>query len=84
VGSIVALGVKFVGTLLMGALVIIPAVTAKNLSKNLTTYSLLSALFGIVSAVIGSFIAGAFALSTGPVVVLVSICFFLLSYFLKQ
>ena len=32
VGLAVALGVKFVGTLLMGALVIVPAVSAKNLT----------------------------------------------------
>lgn len=83
VGSIVAVGVKFVGTLLMGALVIIPAVTARNISKNFASYSVNSILFGIMSAVCGSLIANLFAISTGPTVVLVSIFFFLLTYFVK-
>ena len=34
---IVALGIKLVGTLLMGALTIIPASIAKNFSRNMTT-----------------------------------------------
>lgn len=84
VGLIVALGVKFLGTLLTGALVIIPAVTAKNMSKNMSSYHCLSIIFGIISASVGIVMAKIFNLSTGPIVVLVSIFFFILSNFFRK
>lgn len=84
VGSIVALGVKFVGTLLMGALVIVPAAAAKNVAKNIMSYQLLGILFGILSVVFGVLIAKFVGISSGPAVVLVSIAIFALSYLFKR
>jgi ABC-type Mn2+/Zn2+ transport system permease subunit len=84
VGTVVALGVKFVGTLLMGALVIIPAVSAKNISRGLNSYYFWSAFFGIISAVLGSLIATLYHISSGPIVVLTSIFFFLATYTFKS
>jgi len=83
VGAIVALGVKFVGTLLMGALVIVPAASAKNISRGLIGYYLLSVLFGVLSAVTGVIVARNFNIATGPAVVLVSIFIFVLTYLFK-
>ena len=45
VGVIVALGIKVAGALLTGALVIIPAAAAKNISSNFRDFSILSLLF---------------------------------------
>ncbi len=84
VGAVVALGVKFVGTLLTGALVIIPAAAAKNLSRSLTAYSLLSIFFGLASAVIGVLIARSTGVAPGPIVVLTSVTFFLVTLVLKS
>ena len=50
VATIVAIGIKDVGTLLVGAVVIVPAAAAKNVSSTLSRYSLLSAIFGLISA----------------------------------
>lgn len=83
VGMIVALGVKFVGTLLMGALVIVPAASAKNISGGIHRYHLLSALFGVVSALVGIVLSQALHTTVGPVVVLVSILIFIISYIFK-
>ncbi len=84
VGAVVALGVKFVGTLLMGALVIVPAASAKNISRGIKDYYIFSALFGFLSAVIGIILASIFHISSGPAVVLVSIFFFILTYIFKK
>jgi len=83
VGTIVALGVKFVGTLLTGALVIIPAASAKNLSSGLKSYYYLSIIFGIVSAVGGVFLAALFHVPSGPMVILAGITIFVISYLKK-
>lgn len=79
VALVVALGVKVVGTLLMGALVIIPAASAKNFSRTMQSYVFLSIVFGISSAGAGIFLAKFFNLSPGPMVVLAGVVPFLFS-----
>lgn len=83
VGLVVALGVKFVGTLLTGALVIVPAVAAKNLARSLGNFQLFASLIGLFSVVIGIFIANFLGIPSGPSVVLVSIAFFIISIIFK-
>ena len=53
VSIVVAISIQIVGTLLVGFLVIVPAIAAKNLSAYMKRYSLLSAFFGAVSGVAG-------------------------------
>ncbi len=84
VGAIVSLGVRFVGTLLMGALVIIPAASAKNISRNIQEYYLWSILFGVISSVVGILISARIDLPTGPIVVLTSIAIFIFTYLIKN
>ncbi|MCX6705740.1 MAG: metal ABC transporter permease [Candidatus Woesebacteria bacterium] len=84
VGFVVALGVKFVGTLLMGALVVVPAVAAKNLAKSIKSYQILGALLGVVSVVFGLVLSKYFNFSSGPIIVLVSIFIFIVSYIFKR
>lgn len=84
VAIVVALGVKVVGTLLMGALVVIPAISAKNLSTSFRTYGVISVIFGIISAVGGIVFASYANLPPGPMVVLTSAGIFLLSFFFRR
>jgi zinc transport system permease protein len=79
VAIIVALGIKAVGTLLTGALVIIPAISARNVTSSLSAYTWGSALLGLVSLLGGIFIASYFHLTSGPIVVLVSTVIFFIS-----
>ena len=85
IAIIVALGVKLVGGLLTAALVAIPAVTARNLSKNMRTYAFLAPFFGIVSAIFGillfKLVGG---LPAGPLIILVSAFLFLISLVFKK
>ena len=84
VGFVVALGVKFVGTLLMGALVVVPAVAAKNISRGIKSYQLLGTLLGVGSVVLGLLISNYLHIVPGPIIVLVSVSIFLLSYIFKK
>ncbi len=83
VGLAVALGVKFLGTLLTGAMIIVPAAVAKNISKNIKNFQIFSIIIAVVSSILGIILARYFGISTGPSVVLVSVIFFITSYFLK-
>jgi len=79
VSMIVALGIKAVGTLLTGALVIIPAITSRNLTSSLSAYTAGAAILGLVSLLGGIIISAYFHYSPGPVVVILSACLFFLS-----
>jgi len=84
VAVIVALGLKVVGTLLMGALVVIPAISAKNIAKNLQNYGLISLCLGAISAVGGIALSGMLNLPPGPTIVLTSAVLFLLTLLAKR
>lgn len=84
VSIIVALGLKVAGTLLMGALVIIPAAAAKNISINLSSYNKLGSFFGAISAIIGIYIANQYMLEPGPIVILTSGFIFLITLLFKK
>lgn len=75
----VALGVKMVGGLLTAALVAIPACTARNLSKNLSQYLFLATFFGIISAGLGILFFQLTKFPAGPLIILISSLFFLIS-----
>jgi ABC-type Mn2+/Zn2+ transport system permease subunit len=75
----VALGLRYLGVLLMGSLIIIPAATAKRLSRNLTTMLTLAALFGASTTIVGVVIANALHREAGPIIVIVSGALFFLA-----
>lgn len=77
VSLVVAIGIKIVGSLLVGFLVIVPAATAKNVSSSLFRYALLSSAFGVVSSVSGVLLSAYLELPSGPLVVLSGVAVFL-------
>lgn len=81
VALVVAVGIKFTGTLLVGALVIVPAAAAKNVSSNLHRYAELSGIIGIVSVLSGILISNITAIPAGPLIVISGTVIFLLTIF---
>jgi zinc transport system permease protein len=79
IAVIVALGVKMVGGLLTAALVAIPPAAARNFGRNLQQYAFGAAGIGMVSAVIGIVLFELTGFPAGPLIVLVSSAFFLLT-----
>ena len=84
IAVIVALGVKLVGGLLTAALVAIPAAAAKNLSKNMRNFTLLTPTFGIISTILGIFLFKLTSFPAGPLIILVSGIIFLISMIFKK
>ncbi len=76
VSAVVAVGIKEVGTLLVGAVVIVPAAAARNVSRSLSQFSLVSAIFGVISAVLGVMLSAYTGAPAGPIVVLVGAVMF--------
>jgi ABC-type Mn2+/Zn2+ transport system permease subunit len=84
IALIVALGVKVVGGLLTAAIVAIPAVTSRNLAKNLVQYKFLALSFGILSSAIGIFLSQLTLLPAGPLIIVSSAFLFVLSMIFKR
>jgi ABC-type Mn2+/Zn2+ transport system permease subunit len=82
VSVVVAVGIQIVGTLLVGFLVIVPAIAAKTLGSNMAKYAVLSSVFGAVAAFSGVLLWSVFGLGLpfpGPMVVFVGITIFAVS-----
>jgi ABC-type Mn2+/Zn2+ transport system permease subunit len=75
----ILLGLRFLGALLAGALIIIPAATSYQLTHQLRSFLLVSALLSALSVVAGLVLSRMYGLELGPAVVSVSAAFFAFS-----
>ena len=80
----VALGLRYLGALLMGSLVIIPAATAKRLARNLTEMLVLAAALAVAATIVGAAVASRLHRETGPIIVTVAALGFLASLLKRQ
>ena len=76
----VATGIKLVGTLLISALIIIPAATAKIFSFQIRTMAVWSMVFGLFSVLLGLIAVNFLASPPGPTIILVSSAIFFLTF----
>ncbi len=70
IAGIVMLSIRWVGILLINALLILPAAAARNLSENMREYHFFSVLFSLYSGVMGLFASYYTNVATGPVIVI--------------
>lgn len=81
---VVALGIKLVGTVLIGSLIVIPAAAAKNVAPNVRSLFGFAMLFGILSGVLGLLAAYALDVAAGPAIVVTATAIFGLSFLFKR
>lgn len=82
ISVIVALGLPMVGALLMSALLIAPAVAARQWVRSMSGMMLLAALIGSASGVIGAYLSATFdRIPTGPTIVFVCVVVALVSLY---
>ena len=75
---IVMLSIKWVGILIINALLILPAAAARNISENMREYHFFSILFSMFSGNLGLIISYYVNVATGPtIVILASIIYFI-------
>jgi len=80
----VVLAMKVVGIMLISALLILPAVTALQVSRSFLTTIIASCCFAIVSVIIGIFGSFILNLPTGATVVVVNFLLFVLAFVWKN
>ena len=74
---VVAISIKAVGVLLISAFVVIPACASRLVSRRFGSYVALAAALGAACAVLGLLLSAAFALPSGPCVVIAQLVGFL-------
>jgi len=84
IGLVVSLGVYLVGGLITAALIAIPSAIASNLSYNLKSYKIWAVLSGVASTIAGIAVNYFYHLPTGPSIIVVGACFFVLTVLIKR
>jgi ABC-type Mn2+/Zn2+ transport system permease subunit len=80
----VALGLRYLGVLLMGSLVIIPAATAKHLARSLDGMFAIAVAVAVSSTIAGEVLATLVHRPTGPVIIAIAAALFLASLLLRR
>lgn len=75
----IALGLRYLGVLLVGSLVIIPAATAKRLARNLHGMLIVSVVVSIASTTLGTWLSVVLHRPPGSMIVLAAATFFVFS-----
>jgi ABC-type Mn2+/Zn2+ transport system permease subunit len=84
IALVVALGIRVTGSLLVGALLIIPAASARNLSASLKEYIILSSFLGAVATLLGIVFYRILHFPAGPLIILISALLFVFSLVFKK
>ena len=76
----VMLSIRWVGLLLVNALLILPAASSRNISENMREYVIYSVVFSLFSGLLGLFISYFINIATGPVIVIVAAIIYFATY----
>jgi len=77
--AVIAIAIKFVGVVLVTALLIIPAASAQNIASSLVSMFWLSIVLSLVAVAGGMLVSAGLSIPSGPSIVLVGTAFFVLS-----
>lgn len=72
--------IKWVGILIINALLILPAASARNISENMREYHFFSVLFSMFSGVLGLIISYFVNVATGPAIVILASAIYFTTY----
>ena len=84
IAVIVMLTIKWVGLLLINALLILPAASSRNISKNMREYTLYAVLFSLFSGIAGLVLSFIFEVATGPTIVVISAVMFAVTFVFRR
>ena len=85
IAVIVTISIKWVGLLIINAMLILPAASSRNISSNMREYHLYSLLFSFFSGVTGLVVSYYANIPSGPmIVILASVVFFVTYCFQKK
>lgn len=84
VAVIVMVAIKWVGILIINSLLILPAASSRNISKNMRQYHFWAIIFAAVSGILGLVTSFYAKVATGPTIVIVASIIFFITYFMRK
>lgn len=84
IALIVMMSIKWVGILIINALLILPAASSRNISINMRQYHFYSIIFSIFSGVMGLIISYYSNIATGPTIVIIAAIIFFVTFIVKD
>ncbi len=84
VAVIVMLSIRWVGILIINALLILPAAAARNLASNSREYHLFSVMISVFSGVLGLILSYYLNVAAGPMLVMIAALFFFVTFLARR
>ena len=84
VAVVVMLAIRWVGLLLINAMLILPAAASRNVARSMRSYHLLSLIFGLFSGVLGLWLSYYNGVATGPTIILVLAAVFFGTFIVRK
>ena len=84
IAVVVTLAISWVGLLMLNSLLVLPAASARNVSKDLRQYHGFSVLFALTASLLGLFISYHLGASTGAAISLCLAVIFTISFLLRR
>lgn len=84
VAVIVMLSIRWVGILIINALLILPAAAARNLASNAREYHLFSLMIAVFSGVLGLILSYYLNVAAGPMIVMIAALFFFVTFLARK
>jgi len=84
IALLIAVMMKVMGVLLIGAMLVIPVNAARVFSRGPEQMMVISLFFGLMSLLSGMFMSWQYDLQTGPAIVVMAAVWLLLSLFIKK
>lgn len=84
IAVIVMFSVKWVGILIINALLILPAAASRNMASNVREYHLFSILISLFSGILGLILSYYMGTATGPTIVILAAVIFFLTLLLRS
>lgn len=84
VAVVVMLAIRWVGLLLINAMLVLPAAAARNVSRSMRSFTALSLIFGVFAGVTGLLFSWYNAVATGPMIILILATLFFGTFILRR
>ncbi|UIP92950.1 metal ABC transporter permease [Wolbachia endosymbiont of Anopheles demeilloni] len=79
----IAISAQLIGILLIAAFLLIPAASARLISKTPMQMIIVATVFSVISGVSGLILSASFDLLTGPAIILIAAVYLIISYFIR-
>ncbi|KDB19613.1 metal ABC transporter permease [Wolbachia endosymbiont of Glossina morsitans morsitans] len=79
----IAIAAKLIGILLVAAFLLIPAASARLISKTPMEMIIVATVFSVISGISGLMLSASFDLLTGPAIILVAAVYLIIAYFIR-